>query len=261
MKKSIPLDFKSHQNWCALFSLLILSLVIMIFFIESNYVHAASSNCPGADTNADGHFNIGDVTTVLDALSGKGNNSIDIDFSGDGRSNIADVTVLLDALSGTFDGNHDFFNGKCRYCKTIESNASPTISVQKVTVNKGSNEVSVTVSVKDNPGMLNLLLTVNVDNDVFKLKSATKGSNYSGLTLTKPGSAQTSSPYNFLMDAISLTENDKKDGTLFTMVFTIADPSAVGEYDIILSYVDGDIVDENFKSVNAITENGKIIIQ
>ena len=135
-----------------------------------------------------------------------------------------------------------------------------TIRVQSVEVDKGTGEVTVDVMVYNNPGIMTATLTVTVDDDVLGFKRASK-TGYPGLYLTAPGSRQTESPYNFLLDGMELTDEDKVDGTLFTITFTIKDTTVTGTYDIELSYVDGDITDENYESLEVTLENGTITIK
>ena len=137
-----------------------------------------------------------------------------------------------------------------------------TIYVESVTVDKGTEEVTVNVRVLNNPGIMTATLTVNVDDNVLGYKKAAKPSGaYPGLYLTSPGSRVTSSPYNFLLDGMELTEDDKADGTLFTITFKIKDLEATGKYEIRLSYYDGDITDENYEALDVNLENGYIVIE
>ena len=135
-----------------------------------------------------------------------------------------------------------------------------TIRVESVEVDKGTGEVEVDVLVFNNPGIMTATLSVEVNDDVIGFKRATKDG-YPSLYLTAPGSRQTESPYNFLLDGMELTDEDKVDGTLFTITFTIKDPDAVGVFDINMSYVEGDITDENYEYLDVVIENGKITIK
>ena len=135
-----------------------------------------------------------------------------------------------------------------------------TIQAQKVTVDKGTGEVTVDVMVYNNPGILTATVIVEVDDDVIGFKKASK-TEFPGLNLTAPGSKQKESPYNFLLDGMELTDEDKVDGTLFTITFTIKDTTVTGTYDIVLSYVDGDITDENYEPLDVTMVNGSITIE
>ena len=135
-----------------------------------------------------------------------------------------------------------------------------TIKAQNVTVDKGTGEVTVDVMVYNNPGIMTATVTVEVDDDVIGFKKGSK-TEFPGLYLTSPGSKQKESPYNFLLDGMELTDEDKVDGTLFTITFTIKDTTVTGTYDIALSYVDGDITDENYEPLDVTMINGSITIK
>ena len=134
------------------------------------------------------------------------------------------------------------------------------IYAESVTVNKGAGEVTVNVRVKNNPGIMGAVLKVSVDDKVFSFKEA-KNVQYPGLTLTTPGSATTSSPYTLLLDAIELSEEDRKDDVLFTVTFKINDTSATGSYKVKLAYDSGAIFNENYKDINVMLDNGTITIK
>ena len=134
------------------------------------------------------------------------------------------------------------------------------ISAESVTVNKGTNEVTMKIRVTNNPGIMGAVLKVSVNDDVFAFASASK-TGYPGLTLTAPGSATTSSPYTFMLDSLDLSADDKKDGTLFTITFKIKDTSATGKYDVKLSCNKGGIFDENYNDLDVTFVNGTITIQ
>ena len=62
-------------------------------------------------------------------------------------------------------------------------------------------------------------------------------------------------------DGMELTDEDKVDGTLFTVTFKIKDLSATGKYEVKLSYYDGDITDENYEPLDVNMVNGYITIK
>lgn len=134
------------------------------------------------------------------------------------------------------------------------------ISAESVTVNKGTGEVTMNIRVVNNPGIMGAVLKVSVNDEVLAVSGANK-TGYPGLTLTAPGSAATSSPYNFMLDSMELSADDKKDGTLFTITFKIKDTSVTGKYDVKLSCNQGGVFDENYNDLNVTFVNGSITIQ
>lgn len=134
------------------------------------------------------------------------------------------------------------------------------IYAERISVNSGTNEVSINVCVLNNPGIMGAVIKVSVDDKVFSFSKAEK-TEFSALTLTSPGPNVTASPYNFVLDALELSDDDKKDGTLFTITFKVNDSNAVGKYDVKLSYDDGAIFDERYKDPKVVLENGSITIK
>lgn len=134
------------------------------------------------------------------------------------------------------------------------------VYAESVAVNKGTGEVTVNVRVINNPGILGAALKVSIDDKVFSFKSAGK-EGYPGLTLTSPAPGITASPYTFLLDAVELGEEDKKDGILFTVTFTVKDTSVTGAYNVTLSFDNGAVFNENYKDAKVALENGKITIR
>jgi hypothetical protein len=134
------------------------------------------------------------------------------------------------------------------------------ISAESVTVDKGANEVTVNIRVYNNPGIMGAVLKISVNDQVFSFKSGSK-EGFPGLTLTSPGPSTTSSPYTFMLDALELSDEDRKDGTLFSVTFTLDNPGATGTYEVELSCDNKGIFDEAYKYPNVVLENGTITIQ
>ncbi len=164
----------------------------------------------------------------------------------------------------TFDGWDITFNNVTANVTTTAKYTSnllnPTIMVENIKVDKSVGEVTAVISIINNPGITSMVLSMNIDDSAFVLKSATKGTALPSSSLTPPGTAQQNSPYNFLWDAIDIIELDKEDGELLTIVLTIKDTVAPGSYDITFTYADGDIADENLDPVEMDIINGTILI-
>lgn len=134
------------------------------------------------------------------------------------------------------------------------------IYAESVSVNKGAGEVTVNIRIINNPGIMGAILKVSVDDRMFSFKSAGK-TGYPGLTLTVPGSGVTGSPYSFMLDALELSNEDKQDGTLFSVTFKIKNADATGAFAVKLSYDAGAIFDEKYKDAKVVLENGTIRVK
>jgi hypothetical protein len=134
------------------------------------------------------------------------------------------------------------------------------IYAESVSVNKGAGEVTVNIRIINNPGIMGAILKVSVDDRMFSFKSAGK-TGYPGLTLTVPGSGVTGSPYSFMLDALELSNEDKQDGTLFSVTFKIKNADATGAFAVKLSYDAGAIFDEKYKDAKVVLEDGTIRVK
>lgn len=140
--------------------------------------------------------------------------------------------------------------------KAVEDNM-PTIIVDTVEAVPGS-EVTVNVSIKNNPGILGATLTLSFG-DGLTLTKATSGDNnaFSALVLTKPGKFV--SPCNFVWDGQELTEEDIKDGSILVLTFQVSEEVKAGKtIPIELSY---DLFDQNLGAVQANVTNGGVAVK
>lgn len=135
----------------------------------------------------------------------------------------------------------------------------PVISVQSQEIAKGTEEVTLNVLVRNNPGIMGAVLKLSVDDTVFGIKNAQKTA-YPSLSLTPPGSGKTASPYTFMLDAMELTEADRGDGVLFTVTLKVKDLNAAGTFDVKLSCEENGIFDEYYNTPSVVLEKGTITI-
>ena len=140
--------------------------------------------------------------------------------------------------------------------KAVENNM-PTIIVDTVEAVPGS-EVTVNVSIKNNPGILGATLTLSFG-DGLTLTKATSGDNnaFSAMVLTKPGKLV--SPCNFVWDGQELTAEDIKDGSLLALTFQVSEEAKLGKtIPIEISY---DLFDQNLSAVQANVSDGGITVK
>lgn len=138
------------------------------------------------------------------------------------------------------------------------STTDPAISVGSVNASAGDTSVKVVISVRNNPGILGMVLKLNYDSNVMTLKDASNGSALGALTLTKPGKFVNGC--NFVWDGQELTEDDIQDGEVLVLTFDIQQSAAKGTYPISISYTEGDIFDGDMNDLNMILNAGAITI-
>ena len=138
-----------------------------------------------------------------------------------------------------------------------EQTSTPTLTVESTSTRTGST-VDVQITIQNNPGILGATLALRYD-DKLTLTAATAGDAFSTLSLTKPG--QFASPCQFIWDGESLEDEDIIDGTILTLTFQVAADAAPGsELPVRISYVPGDLIDKDLKSVSAEITNGIVTV-
>lgn len=120
--------------------------------------------------------------------------------------------------------------------------------------------VKITISTKNNPGIISMQLLVKYDDKALKLKKATEGKlksiAYSPLT---------NNPFTITwIDPLS--PNNKTNGVISTLEFEILDTAPNGKSEISLSYDPDNVFEyntsapDNFKNVDFAIENGYVDI-
>lgn len=120
----------------------------------------------------------------------------------------------------------------------------------------GGDTVTVTVSVKNNPGILGMLLSLEYDESVLTLVGTANGDATAALTYLEP--SRLVSGCNFLWYGSSA--GTVIDGSVLTLTFRVADGAAAGSYPIALDYSSQDTYDTNYSPIAAIVADGVVVI-
>ncbi len=140
-----------------------------------------------------------------------------------------------------------------------EADNTPTFVVNSVSVNAGDRNVTVAVSVKNNPGILGMTLSVEYDETIMTLVDAQSGSALSDvLNFTKANTL--ASGCNFVWDGQEITAENIKNGEILLLTFNILEDALSGSYPITVSYAEGDIIDGNLNVASFEIENGNITV-
>ena len=140
-----------------------------------------------------------------------------------------------------------------------ENTIRGTLTVNSETAAPGDT-VDVRVSVKDNPGILGMTLKVDYVTGVLTLMNAENGDALKDvLTLTKPGSYQNNC--KFLWDGMEIRDDQIKDGDMLILTFKLDENAEPGEYPILLSYSQDDIVDSNLKFIDLDIVDGGVTVE
>lgn len=142
---------------------------------------------------------------------------------------------------------------------TIIANAANVaiVSVESINAVPGSN-VTINVSVKDNPGIMAANFTVTYD-EGLTLTDSKSGDAFSPLAMTKPENYN--SPCKFSWDALDIAAEDVKDGIILTLSFTVdKDVKANTKLNVKLSYQSGNIIDNEMNDIPVSISNGSITV-
>lgn len=129
-------------------------------------------------------------------------------------------------------------------------------TVNTVTTSPGIANAEVSISVKNNPGILGMLLSVSYDETVMKLVDSKNGVALSTLAFQKPSNY--TSGCNFAWYGSETGE--VMDGEIMTLLFEISECAEKGEYPITISWNDRDIYDSNCDMLNPDVIEGGILI-
>ena len=142
-----------------------------------------------------------------------------------------DAGVVTVAPTTTTEGIKTYTCTICNGTKTevIEKLPDPT-RLPTITVGdasaKAGKEVTIPVSISNNPGLVGLILEFSYDSTVLTLTGYEQGNTFGNWEFTKPGDI-TANPIRFLWDG---TDADSTNGNLLFLKFAVADDAILGDY-------------------------------
>ena len=133
----------------------------------------------------------------------------------------------------------------------------PVISIGNITAKPGDS-VTVPISIKNNPGILGMILSVYFDEESLAIESIESGEAFSSLDFT--GSKILESGMRLIWDGIEINAEDIKDGTILLMNVKVKENAKAGKYPVTLKYSEGDILDNDLGTVTPSVEVGYITV-
>ena len=122
---------------------------------------------------------------------------------------------------------------------------TPTISFENVETENGET-VSLQLSIKNNPGIAGLAVSLKYDADALTLIETKKGTLFSGFTAAK----------NFAWDE---SEDVTTDGVLATFTFAVSETATPGDYEI--EVIVRSCTNENLDDVECNVQNGQVTVK
>ncbi len=139
-----------------------------------------------------------------------------------------------------------------------EVGSGTEIFVNNVTAKPGE-EVKVAINVKNNPGILGMVLAVYYDEEKCTLTNVENGEVFKDI-LNLTTSKALESGARFVWDGIDIADKDIKDGEVLVMTFKIMDNAADGLCQIEIESINNDIMDKNLETIYPQIKGGYINI-
>lgn len=163
-----------------------------------------------------------------------------------------DVSSKTDGLKEN-DNNH-----KENTPVTNMESTSPEIIVDSIEAKPGD-EIQIPVSIKNNPGILGMTLTLYYDENQCTLEKVENGAALNGI-LDFTTSKTLNSGARFVWDGVEISNDDVKDGEIIILTFKINENAHDGSCPITLKYFEDDIIDNNLSGIYPYIKNGEIKI-
>lgn len=164
---------------------------------------------------------------------------------------IIEAQEIVAAKSHSFDDENDKV---CNTCGFFNSDA-PTFVVSEMKTSAGSRNVAITVSLKNNPGITSIVLSLNFDNEAMHLTKIEYNADIGGQTVYPQ---ELESPVNLYW--LAGFSDVECDWTFATLYFDVSS-NATGVYDLQISYDLDNIFNISEENLNFKIVNGKIIIE
>ncbi len=142
----------------------------------------------------------------------------------------------------------------------IQNTDQPLLYAEDQFKRKNEKNVEVMIKIKNNPGILGMMISVYYDESKMKIKGAENGEAFDGV-LSFTNSNELKSGSRYIWDGQELLQDDIKDGTVLKLEFEMLDDSSIGKYPITLICNKDDVVDKDLKPIDIDVINGNIIVQ
>lgn len=164
---------------------------------------------------------------------------------------IIQAQEIIELKAHIYDDENDKICNVCGFLNSI----APTFVVSETVAKAGSEKVVVTVSVKNNPGIASIILSLRYNNEAMALSELAYNAELDGQTVYPE---ELDSPITlYWINGFADTTGDWIFATLYFDVFE----DAMGEYDIEISYALDNVYNIAEENLNFKIINGKIIIE
>lgn len=187
-----------------------------------------------------------DKTTNSENSSGGNSNNLTNNSPGDSSANdLPDPEILYDP-----------------YEEIVENIELKTATIElKTSYGKAGDTIPVIVELKENPGILGAVLSLEYDVGAMTLIDVENGEAVEDV-LTLTHSKEFASGMNFVWDGLELDSSDIKKGTMLVLYFELSSDAIPGKrYPLKLGYKPGNVIDDDLNKVNLTISQGFIEIE
>ena len=219
------------------------------------------------DVDDNGKINLRDVTALKKHVAewtGITINQYAADVNADGKINLRDVTLLKKYVAewdGIVLGPQQKTTSTATFsvgyaASVLQANSdTPAICVGSAEGNVGET-VDVTISLKNNPGIIGIAFKVNFDTTKLKLVEATDAN----VLPNGIFSNVLSSPYKMVWEDSTAQSDCTANGTIATLHFEILEPCAFSADTIHITYDEDEIYNFADDNVYFAVENGSVTV-
>lgn len=142
--------------------------------------------------------------------------------------------------------SHSLTEGNCPFC-----GYNPQIPTESKTAAQGAKGVTISLSVKDNPGITGMQIKIEYNDTYLHLVEVSAGDAMKNHVFTAPETLK--SGVSVMFDTVSVEEKDIFDGEVVTLTFDIDENAPAVDFQITFSIVavDNNLEPINFKAANA----------
>ncbi len=208
-------------------------------------------DCLAGDANEDGKVNSLDATLLRRYLAKWDNVQLfasAMDMNDDGAVNSLDVTILRRQLTPDWSAD----------TQEKEPQAEPMCFTVSGVSGTAGEEVEVTVSLENNPGIIAACMELGYDSTKLELMGVTDGRVLGDSIFSQTVAAN---PYVLRWEESLATDNNAAEGVLVTLTFRILEDCEPGALPLELSFVPGEVYDLELQPVAFEVRQGTVTVE
>lgn len=154
-------------------------------------------------------------------------------------------------------GNTALLNANIHFAKDTVTYDGPTFVVESVVATAGE-PIEVTISILNNPGIMDMALSFTYDDTALSLTGTSNGDALSDATFMGPKNMASGCRATwYYMDE----PDEYADGSIIVLTFDILETATAGDYEVSVAYGEKDINDVDENHLSFTIESGKVTVE